>query len=144
MYKNYKKDDAPTHPLTHTHTQYHNRHKCEDSWSLRGKLCCFALSRLASGSRPDWRVFPVRLSSGSNRKRSHTHGTGRSFTQFCTTRQPLRPFVPRLLGDSSRLRAHRRQSIPPMSCCLYDWETRDPDGKHRWSQTNKWDRKTMC
>lgn len=76
-----------------------------------------------SGQRTGLTSFPVTLVSGWGRKQS-AHQTGCSFT-VCTPLQDLCLFLLSLLMF---LHKHTEldQSIPPMSCCLYDGVTRLP------------------
>lgn len=76
-----------------------------------------------SGQRTGLTSFPVTLVSGWGRKQS-AHQTGCSLT-VCTPLQDLCLFLLSLL-----MFLHKHtvldQSIPPMSCCLYDGVTRLP------------------
>lgn len=76
-----------------------------------------------SGQRTGLTSFPVTLVSGWGKKQS-AHQTGCSLT-VCTPLQDLCLFLLSLLMF---LHKHTQldQSIPPMSCCLYDGVTRLP------------------
>lgn len=77
-----------------------------------------------SGQRTGLTSFPVTLVSGWGKKQS-AHQTGCSLT-VCTPLQDLCLFLLSLLMF---LHKHTQldQSIPPMSCCLYDGVTRLPE-----------------
>lgn len=93
--------------------------------SYGGRVTSTVTTRPLHGSsqRTGLTSFPVTLISGWGRKQS-AHQTGCSLT-VCTPLQDLCLFLLSLLMF---LHKHTEldQSIPPMSCCLYDGVTRLP------------------
>lgn len=132
MYKNYKKCD--THPFTrintHTYTHSITTGISEDLWSLLRSTALLCIVSAGFRQSSGLKTFPVRLRPGSNRKRSHTLKQAVHSHSLYTTSAFASLRSKAGLNFFTAV-SHGHQSIPPMSCCLYDCETREPDGEHR-------------